>query len=619
MRYYYVPSTYRGRKFGKGFAGGGNFRGCGRICGGSLVDLNDPSPSAPPMTVDIPIQPVQIEENLLAIPDITDEIIERAQKIVAYAEATGRAKPITKKDASLWSGIKNLGSKAWNATKNAAVAVASNPIVQTGVKYGVPLAMNAVMPAVSPYITSAISNALAPKKEEPKISDPATEGASSFFDSGAMERLFHPERFVRKPPEKTGLWGSLKKWWSGSGYRAGAYRAGAYRAGAYRAGAYRGGKLKKGSLEAKLYMARLRAMRGKSKKRSGKKGGMFRGVKRNDLQALIDEAKNAKMPSIFVRWEDKNKKPHTTEVMLDKAENMIRATDDLINYYKYKNKDENGKWSDKRTAEEIKAFRKANREAEGRKTWKAGDLYKRWGAKRNRILMRQLEDITGDNRKKKWDDMIAYWKERSDPKLYNYIFGKSDEKREQEPKLGYKIRRDVRPLIDDMTTLMEQRMVELNIKSNIVDNIADAVAVAQEAADIAQDAADDAPDALVPVTQAAADAAALNAQQAKQAVTTQQAIGHAQAAVSAADTAVNAVKTAEGIGKKKKKNKRKKQKHSTLKASLEAEKRALKKAIKSSPLKGKVIVDNLNDVNDADSYVNDPLADIGLSGYVNDE
>ena len=169
MRYYYVPSTYRGRKFGSGF-GVVNFRGCGRICGGSLVDLSSPSPSVA-MPVEIPIQPAQIEENLVAIPDITDEMIERAQKIVAYAEATGRAKPITKKEASLWSGIKNLGSKAWDATKNAAVTVANNPVVQTAVKYGLPIAVNAVMPAASSYVTGAIANALAPKKEEPKKPD----------------------------------------------------------------------------------------------------------------------------------------------------------------------------------------------------------------------------------------------------------------------------------------------------------------------------------------------------------------------------------------------------------------------------------------------------------------
>ena len=104
----------------------------------------------------------------------------------------------------------------------------------------------------------------------------------------------------------------------------------------------------------------------------------------------------------------------------------------------------------------------------------------------------------------------------------------------------------------------------------------------------------------------------MNAQQAQQAVTTQQAISHAQAAVGAANTAVTFTKKFDG---KKKKNKKSK-KHSTLKASLEAEKRALKKAMKSSPLKGKVIAGDLNDPNDPDSNVDDPLADLGLSDIV---
>lgn len=579
MRYYYVPSTYRGRKFGSGFDVV-NFRGCGRICGGSLVDLSTPSVAMP---VEIPIQPAQIEENLVAIPDITDEMIERAQKIVAYAEATGRAKPITKKEASLWSGIKNLGSKAWDATKNAAVTVANNPVVQTAVKYGLPIAVNAVMPAASSYVTGAIANALAPKKEEPKKPD------SLFHQSLWLEMMAHPERFTRKPPESTGLLSRFKKWWSG-----GAYRAGAYRAGAYRAGAYRGGrKLKKGSLEAKLYMAKLRAMRGNSKKKSGKKGGMFRGVTRADIQALLD--KDEYSPTITVNWVDKNGETHATVVKREKAENMINATNDLINYYKYKNKNKKGEWSNERTPEEIAAFRKENREAEGRKSWKQdGGLYKRWGAKRNRILMRQLEKITGEDKQKKWDDMKAYWEQRADPALLDYIFATKERKKELEPKLRYKIRKDLVTPINDMTKLLEQRMKELNINAANLENAADAVAVAQDAADIAQAAAADAPDTVVPVVQAAADAAALNAQQAQQAVTTQQAIKHAQAAVDNANTVVNITNK---VGGKKKKHKKKKAK-SFLKASLEAEKRAKKKLIKSSP------------INDDDD--DDPLADIGL-------
>ena len=632
MRYYYVPSTYRGRKFGRGFAGG-NFRGCGRICGGSLAGLSNvsyspsddnysPTSSAPPvavMPIDIPIHPAQVEQNLLALPDISDEVIERARKIIAYAEATGKAKPITKQEAGLWSGIKNLGSKAWNAAKS----VASNPILQTAVKYGVPLAMGTLVPGAVPYVKAGMNlmgkkiydnldpyyhqDAIQEKSVVENLKDAlsntkeATVKSVAAAPAAAVDAITSTPSAVYNVGKKAYNVGkSFYNWITGNGYRAGAYYA----------GAYHGRKLRKGSLEAKMYMARLRAMRGKSKKRSGKKGGMFRGVTRADIQALLDEDENS--PTITVNWTDKNGELHETKVLREKAENMINATNDLINYYKYKKKDKNGKWRDKRTAEEIKAFRKENREAEGRKTWKAGELYKRWGAKRNRILMRQLEDITGENRQKKWNDMRAYWEQRADPALVNYIFATGDRKRELEPELKYKIRKDVKPLIADMTTLLEQRMGELWQVAPVLDNVADAVAVAQNAADIAQDAAADAPDAAVPVVQAAAEAAALNAQQAQQAVTTQQAISHAQAAVGAADTAVTFTKKFDG---KKKKNKKSK-KHSTLKASLEAEKRALKKAMKSSPLKGKVIAGDLNDPNDPDSNVDDPLADLGLSDIV---
>lgn len=578
MRYYYVPSTYRGRKFGSGF-GVVNFRGCGRICGGSLVDISSGSsvyspsysPSAPPLPVDIPIQPAQVEQNLLALPEISDELIERARKIIAYAEATGKAKPITKQEASLWSGIKNLGSKAWNVAKN----VASNPLLQAAVTYGVPLAMGTLAPGAVPYVKAGMN--LMGKKIYDKL-DPiyhqeviqeksAGENLQEALDNGkeAVIKTAEavPAAVVNTISSAPGALYSGAKWlWNkitGNGYRAGAYRAGAYRAGAYRAGtyragAYRGRKLKKGSLEAKLYMAKLRAMRGNSKKKSGKKGGMFRGVTRAQIQALLDEDKDA--PTITVNWEDKNKKPHTTVVERKKAENMIKATNDLINYYKYKNKNKKGEWSNERTPEEIAAFRKENRDAEGRKSWKKdGGLYKRWGAKRNRILMRQLEKITGEDKQKKWNDMKAYWEQRADPALLEYIFATEERKKQLEPKLRYKIRKDLVTPINDMTNLLEQRMGELWQIVPVLDNAADAVAVAQDAAGIAQAAAADAPDTVVPVVQAAADAASLNAQQAQQAVTTQQAIKHAQAAVDNANTVVDITNKVSG---KKKKHKKKK-------------------------------------------------------------
>ena len=52
MRFHYIPSTYQGRKFGKGFCGGA-YRGCARICGGSLDDNEEdtPGPVAVPVNI----------------------------------------------------------------------------------------------------------------------------------------------------------------------------------------------------------------------------------------------------------------------------------------------------------------------------------------------------------------------------------------------------------------------------------------------------------------------------------------------------------------------------------------------------------------------------------------
>ena len=63
-------------------------------------------------------------------------------------------------------------------------------------------------------------------------------------------------------------------------------------------------------------MAKLRMMRGKSKKRSGKKGGMFRGVTRAQIQALPD--KDEYSPTITVNWTDKNGELHETKVLREK-------------------------------------------------------------------------------------------------------------------------------------------------------------------------------------------------------------------------------------------------------------------------------------------------------------
>ena len=169
MRFHYVPTTYRGRKFGRGYYGGG-YIGYGRICGGSLADLVETpeTPESPvaDTPVNIPVDLPQIEENIEASapPELTDELIERARKIIALAEATGRAQPITKKEAGLWSGLKNFGSKAWNASK--AVGKTALKGAWTATKYGVPLALGATALATVPGVRSTAVNYLAPLAEK---------------------------------------------------------------------------------------------------------------------------------------------------------------------------------------------------------------------------------------------------------------------------------------------------------------------------------------------------------------------------------------------------------------------------------------------------------------------
>lgn len=151
MRFHYVPSTYRGRKFGKGYYGG-SYMGYGRICGGSLADLGftqgkiNTLVNAP---VNVPVSQEEVLNNIVASapPKLTPELIERAKKIIAYAEATGKAQPITKKEAGFWSGLKNIGSKAWNATK--AVGKTALKGAWTATKYGVPLALKVAPIALS--------------------------------------------------------------------------------------------------------------------------------------------------------------------------------------------------------------------------------------------------------------------------------------------------------------------------------------------------------------------------------------------------------------------------------------------------------------------------------------
>ena len=377
MRFHYVPSTYRGRKFGKGFCGGA-YRGCARICGGSLDDNVGDTPGPLAVPVNIPVQPAQIQQNLLDFPNITPEMIERARNIIAIAEATGKAQPITKKEAGIWSGIKNIGSKIWSGAK----AVASNPLVQTAAGIAAPYLVGAVAPALASYVPKALDNVgrYAYNKLDPiyhqeaivnksagdnfqdikdNLAELATKGVSNAV--GAVAAV--PGAILNAPAKALGWQANLlskganvvsgllskgwNRWRSGSGYRGG-----------------RRARLRKGSPEAKAYMARLRAMRGKKKKSgrgyggmlpkrivsllnrgtlawggvpnfrgSGFRGGMFRGVSLKKIGQLYDDAIKNGRTYADVNWVDQKGKDRTTRVSTDSLQAMVDATTYLKLFY----------------------------------------------------------------------------------------------------------------------------------------------------------------------------------------------------------------------------------------------------------------------------------------------
>lgn len=476
-KYYYVPSTYKGKKFRRKRRRGGAFSGCGRICGGSLVDLSPQVVNVPTVTpstpVDIPVAPAQIEQNLLAFPEITDEMIEKARKIIALAEATGKAQPITKKEAGIWSGLKNLGSKIWSGVKT----VASNPAVQFAAKTALPFALGALTPAALPYVQKGLDYvgqkiqpgldyvgkyAYDQLKDRYKGADMVDGPILENVKDAVVNTALIPGKMVANTGSAIangakGLWNWMRGNGRGGAYRAGAYRAGAYRAGAYRAGAYRGcgrkGRLKKGSPEAKAYMAMLRSMRGKKKRtKSTKRGGMFRGVTENALLNIYEKAINAGKNSATVNWRDEQNRIRSTNVPIDKLENMLNGTYKMKNFYSIA---ENGKV---RTKAEEKAFRSDFlKENYGIMSQK----YKEMGSKRRKRLQRQIFSLNDRFSKAKLERAKNYWKNRAYPELANVLAEQLDNYKTAplEPRMD-----DIEPLI--FTVQKPKKRKKMGVRNN---------------------------------------------------------------------------------------------------------------------------------------------------------
>ena len=451
-RYYYVPSTYKGRKFKRKGKCGGAYRGCGRICGGSLDDLVpiNVAQAMPAVAaaepVDIPVEPAQVEENILGFPKITDEMIERARQVIALAEATGKVQPITKKEAGIWSGLKNLGSKVWSGVKK----VASNPYVQTIGKAAIPMALGALMPYAPGAIQSVykfgvdalnkgerrLYNHLDRKHnaeqyeyygdDDQGMSYVNPETGKTVAEENGTETLGEkmadavtPHNYINAVKTMgnniQNVYNAGKNWLAShvpirfSWRRASGY-GGAYRAGAYR-GCGRKGRLRKGSPEAKAYMAMLRRMRGK--KKTSKKGGMFRGVTLAQIHNYYQQALKNPNQKVNVQWTDSSGRNRTTKVSKDSLEAMERGTDRIKNFYIY---DENGNVRD-----DIATFRSDFLSTHhGKSHWP----YKMMGERRERKHQKHLNSMNKNRSRDKILRFAKYWAKRANKDLAHYLIKK---------------------------------------------------------------------------------------------------------------------------------------------------------------------------------------------------
>ena len=99
MRYYYVPSTYRGRRFGQGIRGGA-LRGFGSLAKGTLKGGF--------LSV-IGVDPTSVNE----VTNVPEDVAK-----VQSAEATGQPVSIGKKLHDYWARAKQRVSNLWDKTKS---------------------------------------------------------------------------------------------------------------------------------------------------------------------------------------------------------------------------------------------------------------------------------------------------------------------------------------------------------------------------------------------------------------------------------------------------------------------------------------------------------------------
>ena len=121
MRYYYVPSTYRGRRFGKGIRGGA-LRGFGSLAAGTLKGGF--------LSV-VGVDPTEVK----TVTNVPEDVAK-----VQSAEATGQPVSIGKKLHDYWARAKQGVSNFWDKAKHTTLADIGNGINKTIDKYKLPIA-----------------------------------------------------------------------------------------------------------------------------------------------------------------------------------------------------------------------------------------------------------------------------------------------------------------------------------------------------------------------------------------------------------------------------------------------------------------------------------------------
>ena len=229
MRYYYVPSTYRGRRFGKGIRGGA-LRGFGSLAAGTLKGGF--------LSV-VGVSPTSVNE----VTNVPEDVAK-----VQTAEATGQPVSIGKRLHDYWARAKQGVSGLWDKTRNTTIGDITD---------GIGNAASSVWNKVKNPRTLATIGTLAALQG---IGDSGQMKLSNALD---LAGVAYP---ALKLPAAT-----LR--YLGHGYKGGA-------------------KFKKGSPEAKAFMARLRAMR-KKKKGGMFGLGFPKGVSPEQLRTALKIARSA--------------------------------------------------------------------------------------------------------------------------------------------------------------------------------------------------------------------------------------------------------------------------------------------------------------------------------------